>query len=137
MGVFDCLAFLTMVSPSDKLTDNRADCLTEDQVQAFQEAFELFDKNGGGTNAAAELQRTLADVGINVNGDDLIEIMCTLDHDGNGEVDFAEFLNLMTSTDLFLAAINPESELTSDDQRKRETGVERRQRADWVLLEEV
>jgi len=116
---FDCLAFLTMVPPSDKLTDNRADCLTEDQVQAFQEAFELFDKNGGGTIDAAELQRTLADVGINVNGDDLIEIMCTLDHDGNGEVDFAEFLNLMTSTDLFLAAINPESELTSDDQRKR------------------
>ena len=26
-----------MVPPSDKLTDNRADCLTEDQVQAFQD----------------------------------------------------------------------------------------------------
>ena len=119
-----------MVPPSDKLnntdcSDNRAtpagctDCLTDDQVQAFQEAFELFDKNGGGTIDAAELQRTLADVGINVNGDDLIEIMRTLDHDGNGEVDFAEFLNLMTSTDLFLAAINPDDQSTSDDQRKR------------------
>ena len=120
-----------MVPPSDKLNtdcpENRAvtpgtgctDCLTDDQVQAFQEAFELFDKNGGGTIDAAELQRTLADVGINVNGDDLIEIMRTLDHDGNGEVDFAEFLNLMTSTDLFLAAINPDDQSTSDDQRKR------------------
>jgi hypothetical protein len=109
-----------MVPPSDKLESTERDsCLTDDQVQAFQEAFELFDKNGGGTIDAAELQRTLADVGINVNGDDLIEIMRTLDHDGNGEVDFAEFLNLMTSTDLFLAAINPDDQSTSDDQRKR------------------
>jgi hypothetical protein len=111
-----------MVPPSDKLETTqpeRDSCLTDDQVQAFQEAFELFDKNGGGTIDAAELQRTLADVGINVNGDDLIEIMRTLDHDGNGEVDFAEFLNLMTSTDLFLAAINPDDQSTSDDQRKR------------------
>ena len=87
-------------------------------MQAFQEAFELFDKNGGGTIDAAELHHTLVGVGINVNGDDLIEIMRTLDHDGNGEVDFAEFLNLMTSTDLFLAAINPDID-ESSDQRKR------------------
>ena len=36
--------------------------------------------------------------------------MKTLDHDGNGEVDFTEFLNMMTSTDLFIAALNPENE---------------------------
>ena len=45
------------------------------QYQAFQEAFELFDKNGGGTIDAAELQKTLDDCGIYVNGDDLVEIM--------------------------------------------------------------
>ena len=47
------------------------DCLTEDQIQAFQEAFELFDKNGGGTIDAAELQKTLAGVDIHVNGSGL------------------------------------------------------------------
>ena len=31
-------------------------CLTEEQINAFQEAFELFDKNGGGTIDAFELQ---------------------------------------------------------------------------------
>ena len=45
--------------------------LTDAQYQAFQEAFELFDKNGGGTIDAAELQKTLDDCGIYVNGDDL------------------------------------------------------------------
>ena len=34
--------------------------LTKAQIQAFQEAFELFDKNGGGTIDASELQKTLA-----------------------------------------------------------------------------
>ena len=52
------------------------------------------------------MQKTLNDCGICVNGDDLAEIMMTLDHDGNGEVDFDEFLNLMTNTDIFIQAIS-------------------------------
>merc|ERR550519_2585944 len=90
--------------------------LTDAQYQAFQEAFELFDKNGGGTIDAAELQKTLDDCGIYVNGDDLAEIMMTLDHDGNGEVDFDEFLTLMTNTDIFLEAI---SEGANEEMKKR------------------
>ena len=73
-------------------------------------------QNGGGTIDAAELQKTLDDCGIYVNGDDLAEIMMTLDHDGNGEVDFDEFLNLMTNTDIFLEAI---SEGANEEMKKR------------------
>jgi Ca2+-binding EF-hand superfamily protein len=62
------------------------------------------------------LQKTLDDCGIYVNGDDLAEIMMTLDHDGNGEVDFDEFLNLMTNTDIFLEAI---SEGANEEMKKR------------------
>jgi len=91
--------------------------LTDAQYQAFQEAFELFDKNGGGTIDAAELQKTLDDCGIYVNGDDLVEIMLSLDHDGNGEVDFDEFLNLMTNTDVFLEVLNKD---TDHSEAKRE-----------------
>ena len=42
--------------------------------------------------------------------------MMTLDHDGNGEVDFDEFLNLMTNTDIFLEAI---SEGANEEMKKR------------------
>lgn len=42
--------------------------------------------------------------------------MMSLDHDGNGEVDFEEFLHLMTNTDLFIAAI---SDNDTDEMRKR------------------
>ena len=62
------------------------------------------------------MQKTLDDCGIYVNGDDLAEIMMTLDHDGNGEVDFDEFLNLMTNTDIFLEAI---SEGANEEMKKR------------------
>ena len=53
------------------VAENEEMILTDAQYQAFQEAFELFDKNGGGTIDAAELQKTLDDCGIYVNGDDL------------------------------------------------------------------
>merc|ERR1719402_1552656 len=79
--------------------------LTSGQVSAFREVFELFDKNGGGTIDASELQKTLADVDINIDGPDLNEVMLTLDGDGNGEVDFDEFLKLMTDTEMFIEAL--------------------------------
>jgi len=82
----------TALSMGPPLDENGDAVLTDAQYQAFQEAFELFDKNGGGTIDAAELQKTLDDCGIYVNGDDLVEIMLSLDHDGNGEVDFREFI---------------------------------------------
>ena len=53
------------------VAENEEMILTDAQYQAFQEAFELFDKNGGGTIDAAELQKTLDDCGIYVNGEDL------------------------------------------------------------------
>ena len=48
----------------------------------------------------------------------LVEIMLSLDHDGNGEVDFDEFLNLMTNTDVFLEVLN--SDNNNDTEAKRE-----------------
>ena len=44
------------------------------RTYAFREAFELFDKNGGGTIDASELQRTLADVDIHIDSAGLLEV---------------------------------------------------------------
>ena len=83
----------------------RGSHITNDQVFAFKEAFDLFDKNGGGTIDALELQKTLEDVGIALNECDIEEVMLTLDNDGNGEVDFEEFLKLMTDTEMFIEVL--------------------------------
>ena len=34
-----------------------------------------------------------------------MDILTTIDHDQNGEIDFEEFLNLMTNTDIFIQAV--------------------------------
>jgi len=88
-------------SPSKSATAD----LTPQQIKAFREAFELFDKNGGGTIDASELQRTLADVDIHIDSAGLLEVMLTLDGDGNGEVDFDEFLKIMTDTEMFIEVL--------------------------------
>ena len=65
------------------VAENEEMVLTDAQYQAFQEAFELFDKNGGGTIDAAELQKTLDDCGIYVNGDDLGKIYDSYTYDSS------------------------------------------------------
>lgn len=96
---------LPTITDSEGHSERESTLLTKGQVEAFREVFELFDKNGGGTIDASELQKTLADVGINIDGADLHEVMLTLDGDGNGEVDFDEFLKLMTDTEMFIEAL--------------------------------
>ena len=44
----------------------------------------------------------------------------TIDHDGNGEVDFEEFLSLMTNTDIFIQAVEGgQTEAEVEHYRKR------------------
>ena len=44
----------------------------------------------------------------------------TIDHDGNGEVDFEEFLSLMTNTDIFIQAVEgDQTEAEVEHYRKR------------------
>ena len=76
--------------------------LTKTQVEAFREVFNLFDLNGGGTIDAEELERALHSVNIMLTQAEIIDVLAVIDDDGNGEIDFEEFLNLMTSTEKFL-----------------------------------
>ena len=46
----------------------------------------------------------------------------TIDHDGNGEVDFEEFLSLMTNTNIFIQAVDgvrDEEKERREEYRKR------------------
>ena len=57
--------------------------------------------------------------------------MLSLDHDGNGEVDFDEFLNLMTNTDVFLEVLNTDT--NDDTEAKREARKRGRRRHDVII----
>ncbi|URE21502.1 hypothetical protein MUK42_10586 [Musa troglodytarum] len=72
------------------------DLLTEEQISEFQEAFCLFDKDGDGCITLEELGTVIKSLGQNPSEEELQEMIREVDSDGNGTIEFAEFLNLMS-----------------------------------------
>merc|ERR1712118_607662 len=72
-----------------------ADQLTEEQIAEFKEAFSLFDKDGDGTITTKELGTVMRSLGQNPTDAELQDMVNEVDGDGNGTVDFPEFLSLM------------------------------------------
>ncbi|KAL6637834.1 hypothetical protein ACP70R_025406 [Stipagrostis hirtigluma subsp. patula] len=72
--------------------------LTSEQIVAFQEAFSLFDKNGDalcGCITLEELAAVTRSLDLNPSDQELNDMMSEVDTDGNGIIDFQEFLSLI------------------------------------------
>eukprot|EP01101_Sappina_pedata_P009203 TRINITY_DN52_c0_g2_i1.p2 TRINITY_DN52_c0_g2~~TRINITY_DN52_c0_g2_i1.p2 ORF type:complete len:161 (-),score=90.22 TRINITY_DN52_c0_g2_i1:99-554(-) len=69
--------------------------LSEDQVAEFKEAFSLFDKDGDGSITAKELGTVMRRLGQNPTDEELNAMVNDVDTDGNGSIDFEEFLEMM------------------------------------------
>jgi len=86
------------------------DMLSAAQLEEFQEAFDMFDKDGGGSIDAGELKELLASVGEWPTDDEIAYMVNAVDVDNTGDIDFAEFAALMAhkmkneSTDEVIAA---------------------------------
>lgn len=66
--------------------------LTQEKLKA---AFVLFDRDGGGTISAVEVKELLCQ-GQNIDDEVWEKIIMEVDNDGNGEIDFEEFSEMMT-----------------------------------------
>lgn len=82
------------------LTSNQ---LQHGQIIAFWNAFMLFDHYETGVISASELSTTLNHLGLHTNEKELQDIIDAHDDNGNGALDFEEYLNLMTDPSIFQA----------------------------------
>eukprot|EP00744_Colponema_vietnamica_P002527 GILI01003945.1.p1 GENE.GILI01003945.1~~GILI01003945.1.p1 ORF type:complete len:153 (+),score=36.60 GILI01003945.1:104-562(+) len=71
-----------------------ADQLTEDQIAEFKEAFSLFDRDNDGAIFTQELGIVMRALGLAPTQNELAEMINEVDTEGNGLIDFPEFLTL-------------------------------------------
>ena len=81
-----------------------------DQIQTaeFREAFEEFDKDGSGAISSKELLGVMRAMGQNPTEDELNNMVMEVDLDGNGTIEFPEFLEMMKQK---AKAVDQEGEL--------------------------
>merc|ERR1712046_448892 len=70
--------------------------LTEEQLDEIREAFNLFDNDQSGAIDVRELEAAMRALGFEVKNEELKKMVSDVDNDGNGTIEFAEFLEMMT-----------------------------------------
>lgn len=71
--------------------------LSADEVEEIREAFNLFDTDGSGTIDPKELKTAMQSLGFESKNQTIYQMIGDIDKDGSGEIDFDEFLDLMTA----------------------------------------
>lgn len=72
-----------------------ADNITEEQIAEFKDAFGLFDQDNSGTITTDELGDVMRSLGQNPTDEDLKKMVDEIDQDGDGTIDFPEFLTML------------------------------------------
>ncbi len=69
----------------------------EEQINNYKEAFLEYDKDGSGNISIKELGTVMRTLGENPTEDELQNLINKYDEDGNGTMEFTEFLCMMAA----------------------------------------
>merc|ERR1712193_264607 len=70
--------------------------LSDEQLDEIREAFSLFDSDASGMIDVRELKAAMRALGFEVKNEELKKMVTDIDNDGNGTIEFSEFLQMMT-----------------------------------------
>jgi centrin-1 len=91
--------------------------LSEEEIEEIREAFNLFDTDGSGTIDPKELKAAMQSLGFEAKNQTIYQMIADIDKDGDGSIDFEEFLDMMTAKMVSVQSIFfftlPSSRLTS------------------------
>ncbi|XP_036113721.1 calmodulin-like [Molossus molossus] len=87
-GTIDFLEFLTMMARQMKDTDSE---------EAICQPFGVFDKDGNGYISAAEPHHVMTNLGEKRTDEEVDETIRDADIDGDGQVNYEEFVQVMTA----------------------------------------
>ncbi|XP_025292396.1 EF-hand calcium-binding domain-containing protein 3 isoform X3 [Canis lupus dingo] len=88
--------------------------LNTSQIQAFQDAYNFFNKDKTGCIDLHGMMCTLAKLGMNLTKRDVYNELRCADIDRDGKVNFSDFIKVLTDKNLFLKAVVPEKEKCLD-----------------------
>ena len=70
--------------------------LSPSELAEFREVFDLVDKDHGGSISSTELAELMSTLGINASQEEIRAMVAEIDADGNGDIDFDEFVAVMS-----------------------------------------
>ena len=71
--------------------------LSADEVQEVKDAFDLFDTDSSGAVSVQELVDAMQSLGLDQKNEAVFNMIKEIDTDGSGELEFAEWLEMMTA----------------------------------------
>ncbi|XP_028409666.1 calmodulin-like [Dendronephthya gigantea] len=71
--------------------------LTEEQLEEYRDAFDVFDRDGNGKVSSDELGPLMRSLGSNPKDEHLQDLINEVDYDGDGVLNFTEFVDLMVN----------------------------------------
>ena len=77
------------------MNDSNEQIISEEKINEFKEAFNIFDKDKDGYITTKELGDIMKNLGQSPSEAELQDMINEVDIDGNGTIDFKEFLGLM------------------------------------------